>query len=287
MRGRYDRLRHIRTLHPERDCEEIATLVTRYEFPFEYRFGFAFGIMNDCAFPSVSQVFAATGQIRHHGQKRYDDGMLFEYEMKRLGLDSLHGRATVRKLNRIHSHYDISNDDYLATLASHVLTPIQWIDAYGWRPLSDHESRALVAVNNRMGRLMGIKDIPDDLNGHAELFAAALRERARYHPANREVAHQIIRVVESWWPPLLRRHAPAVTTALIAPEVRPLLGLDEVSPALTHSVRTALALRGALVRRTPPRPDHRPYRPNPRSYPTGWTLDHLGPVPSEDEDLSP
>ncbi|WKK23951.1 oxygenase MpaB family protein [Streptomyces olivoreticuli] len=284
MKGRYSRLRYIQTLDPERDCEQIANLVTLYEFPFEYRFGFAFGILTDCTFPSVSGEFSRTGQIRDHGQKRYDDGMLFEYEMKHHGLDSPHGRATIRKLNRIHSHYPISNDDYLATLASHTLTPIRWINTYGWRPLSDHETRALVAVNQRMGHLMGIKNMPHDLQGLSDVLTTALRERARYHPTNRDVAHQIIRVVQGWWPRALRRYVPVVVAALIDPEIRALLGLPEPPPAFTAAVRNTLILRGKCIRFAPPRRDHRPYQPKPRSYPTGWTLDHLGPVSSAGKD---
>ncbi|TMR09150.1 hypothetical protein ETD86_44850 [Nonomuraea turkmeniaca] len=56
--------------------------------------------MTEGVIPSISKLLAATGQFRHHGQKRFDDTMFFEYEAKRDGLDSLNGRAAVRAMNR-------------------------------------------------------------------------------------------------------------------------------------------------------------------------------------------
>lgn len=85
---RYDRLRYIRTLDPETDYPEIQHLITRYEFPWDYRIGFQLALMTDIVVPSVSRLLAATGRFTRQGQKRFDDTMLFEHEAKKSGLDS-------------------------------------------------------------------------------------------------------------------------------------------------------------------------------------------------------
>ncbi|MDJ1642734.1 oxygenase MpaB family protein [Streptomyces pakalii] len=275
--GRYSRLKFIRSLDPEHDCERVNNLVTRYEFPLDYRMGFELAILTDFTMPSISGLFLSTGQVRHHGQKRFDDAMLFEYEMKRAGLDSPHGRASVRALNKIHGHYDISNDDYLFVLASHTLNAIHWINAHGWRRLTGIEVAAMVNTNRRMGTLMGIKDIPADYAGFTDLLETQLRERARFDEANREAAWCIIRVVQSWYPRALRATIPHVVAATVDARTRTLLGLEQPPPWIARTFHGGLRARGALIRYLPPRPTTRPATPRPATYPGGWTLDQLGP----------
>ncbi|MEY9842153.1 oxygenase MpaB family protein [Streptacidiphilus sp. EB103A] len=275
--GRYSRLRFIRTLDPDRDHERISNMVSRYEFPFDYRLGFEYAVMIDNAVPSISGLLVKTGQFRDHGQKRFDDTMLFEYELKRAGLDSPHGRTAVRALNTIHGRYDITNDDYLFILASQTLGPIDWINTYGWRRLTGHEARALVNTNRRMGELMGIKDIPLDLTGFRTVLETTLRDRARYQDTNRQATESVIQTIARWYPAPLRPLIPHAVTALVAPYLRPLLGLPDPHGPLEYTVRTALKARGRALRLAPPRPAHHPYTPHPNSYPAGWTIAQLGP----------
>lgn len=284
-RGRYRRLRHIQTLDPERDHAEICRIVTRYEFPWDYRVGFEMSVMTDLLVPSVSRVLAVSRNFAEAGQKRFDDTMLFEYEMKRSGPDSAHGHDTVRVLNRIHRGYGISNEDFLYVLASQTLSPIEWIGTYGWRPLSDHEIRALIRSAREQGRLMGITGIPGDYAGFRRLLEDMRARRAAFDPANQEVAEAVLLVIVNWFPkplrPLLRVLVPKTIAALLPPELPPLLGLAPPPRWLVDLARAALRARGRLLRLLPPRPDSRPYRPRPRSYPHGWSVQDFGPRPGK------
>ncbi|MFD3925650.1 oxygenase MpaB family protein [Streptomyces sp. NPDC058614] len=275
--GRHSRLRFIQTLDPDRDHERISNMVSRYEFPWDYRLGFEYAVMIDNTVPSISELLVKTGQFRDHGQKRFDDTMLFEYELKRAGLDSPHGRAAVRALNAVHGRYDIANDDYLFILASQTLGPIDWINTYGWRRLTGHETRALVNTSRRMGQLMGIKDIPRDLAGFRTVLETTLRDRARFQDTNRQATEYVIQIIARWYPAPLRPLIPHAVTALVDPHLRALLGLSDPPAPFSRAVRAALKTRGRLVRLLPPRPAHRPYTPKPNSYPAGWTIAQLGP----------
>ncbi|MFD2415119.1 oxygenase MpaB family protein [Amycolatopsis pigmentata] len=283
MGDRYRRLRHIQTLDPERDHTEICRIITRYEFPWDYRVGFEMSVLTDLLVPSISRVLAESRNFAEAGQKRFDDTMLFEYEMKRSGPDSAHGHDAVRVLNRIHRGYGISNEDFLYVLASQTLSPIEWIGNYGWRPLSEHEIRALVASARAQGRLMGLTGIPDDYEGFQRLLREQRAQRAAFDPANREVAADVLAVIVNWFPaplrPILRVYVPKTIAALLPPELPPLLGLAAPPRWLTKVARAALRARGRLLRFLPPRPDSRPYRPKPRSYPRGWTVEDFGPLP--------
>ncbi|WP_326725558.1 DUF2236 domain-containing protein [Streptomyces sp. NBC_00243] len=281
--GRYSRLRFIRSLDPDHDCERISNLVTRYEFPLDYRLGFEYAVMVDNTVPSISELLVKTGQFRDHGQKRFDDTMLFEYEMKRAGLDSPHGHTAVRTLNKIHGRYDISNDDYLFILASQTLGPIDWINAYGWRRLTDHEIRALVNTNRRMAKLMGIKDVPETETDFRAILDTTLRERARYQDTNQQATQYVIDIITRWYPHPLRPLILPAVAALVDERLRPLLGLQDPPTWFTSACRGGLRARGRAVRLLPPRPTHRPYTPRPNFYGAGWTLHQLGPSSSHTE----
>jgi hypothetical protein len=112
--GRLSRLRYIQTLDPERDYEEIFILTSRYEFPWDY---------------NLARLWPAPGEFAHHSMKRYDDTMLFPFDAHRHGLETSTERATIRKLNKIHGHYNISNTDYRHILAGHLVSAIDWINA--------------------------------------------------------------------------------------------------------------------------------------------------------------
>jgi uncharacterized protein (DUF2236 family) len=281
MLGRYRRARYIQTLDPERDHAEICRLLTRYEFPWDYRVGFQFSVMTDLLIPSISQVLANSRNFADEGQKRFDDTMLAEYEVKRHGPDSRHGRDTVRVVNNIHRRYRITNDEFLYVLVSQTLSPIDWIDSYAWRRLSGREIEALVHSARRQGELMGISGIPEDYAGFRRLLEKTRAEHAVFDPVNREVADHVLAVIVGWFPtplrPLVARIVPYAIAAFLDPPLRAVLGLPAPRGWFVRLVRGTMRARGRLFRHLPPRRESRPYVPRPRSYPRGWTIQHLGP----------
>jgi hypothetical protein len=280
MSRRYQRLRQIQTLDPGADHAEICRLITRYEFPWDYRVGFEMSVMTDLLVPSISQVLADSKGFSDDGQKRFDDTMLFEYEIKRSGADSEHGREAVRALNMIHRPFEITNEQFLFVLVSQTLSPIDWINTYGWRRLSEPEIAALVLAARRQGELMGIQDIPADYAGFHALREKFYADQIEFAPVNREVSHHVLNVIVRWAPkpvqPLMAPLVPIAIVALLDPRLPPVLGLTPAPRWIASVVRLGMRLRGRLLRLLPPRKDSRPYRPRPRSYPRGYTVHDFG-----------
>ena len=280
MLGRYRRARYVQTLDPERDHVEICRILTRYEFPWDYRVGFQFSVMTDLLIPSISKVLAQSRNFADEGQKRFDDTMLAEYEVKRHGPDSEHGRDTVRVVNNIHRPYDITGDDFRYVLVSQTLSPIDWINSYAWRRLSDNEINALVHSARRQGELMGITGVPEDYAGFRRVLEETRAERAVFDPANREVAGHVLAVIVNWFPaplrPVVGRIVPLAIAAFLDPPLPGILGLRTPPRWFTRLVRATMCARGHLFRHLPPRRDARPYTPRPRSYRDGWTVHHFG-----------
>lgn len=277
--GRYSRLRRIETLDPATDFDEIFGLVTTYEFPWDYNQGTAIAFLRDFGIPSISALLDRTGEFEQHGQKRYDDTILIGYEATVESLESPRGRAAMTRLNRIHGRYDIPDDEYRYVLATTLVGPKRWIDRYGWRPLHAHEVSAMAHVTTRFGELMGIKGLPSSYDGYERLLDAYEAERFAFAPTNRRVAEATIAIFTDRHPkplrPLLRR----TTIALFDEPLREALGLSAQPRWLSVVLDRALLVRARLLRWTPPRPESRPYVPDPtRTYPLGYTLADLGPA---------
>ncbi|MFC9855102.1 oxygenase MpaB family protein [Streptomyces prasinus] len=285
--GRYTRLRRIRKMDPQQDHEEIFDLLTRYEFPWDYLQGVSVAFLRDYGVPRISRLLDRTQEFERAGQKRYDDTVLIAYEMVRDGLDSPHGRATARHLNRIHGRYRIPNEDYLYVLATTVVGPKRWIDRYGWRPLSWQETESLALVGRRMGDMMGISGVPADYAGFEHLLDSYEKEMFAYDPANRRVAAATLRVMTDWYPRPLRPLVSRFLTAVLDEPLLTALGFAPQPRWLRAAAHRTLRTRAAVVRLLPPRPGWWGFRHKPRSYPFGWTLDDLGPHWAQGRPLEP
>ena len=119
--GRYDNLRRIRSLDPEVDHDEILRLTARFEFPWDYVQGTGIAFMRDYGVPSIAGLLDRTREFEDHGVKRYDDTILIGDEATLDGIDSPRSHAALRRLNRIHGHYDIAAEDFAYVLATTIV----------------------------------------------------------------------------------------------------------------------------------------------------------------------
>jgi ER-bound oxygenase mpaB/B'/Rubber oxygenase, catalytic domain len=278
---RYEILRHIRTLEPERDRDEIAWLVSRHEFPWDYTQGTGIAFLRDYGIPTISALLDRTGEFERDGIKRYDDTLLVAEESSIEGLDSERGHATLRRLNRIHGHYDIPDDELRFVLATTIVGPVEWIRAYGWRDLEPMELQALANVTTRFGRLMGIKGLPTTYDGYLALLREYEAERFAFTEANRRVTEATLRVAARIAPLPLRPLARRVTIALMDEPLRVALGMPAQPAWFVAAVRRGLRARGRLLRLAPPR--RTAYHHRPTTYPHGYSLRDIGPVSMLDE----
>jgi hypothetical protein len=165
-------LDEIRRLDPEKDHQRVVYLTTCYEFPFDIARALEFALFRTFAVPSISTLLVRTGEFERRPQRRYDDTGIILGEILASGYESEHGRAALRRLNRIHGRFDISNDDYLYVLSSFVFEPMRWLDRFGWRSLVEQERLATFYYWREVGRRMNIRAIPDELGAFARFNAA-------------------------------------------------------------------------------------------------------------------
>lgn len=110
------------------------------------------------------------------------------YEIFHWGTESERGRESLAQLNAIHGRYRISNEDYLYTLSTFVVTPVRWIERFGWRRLHPHEVKALTNTMRRMGEGMEIAEIPETYAEFERLFDDYERDHFDFDEGGRRVA---------------------------------------------------------------------------------------------------
>jgi hypothetical protein len=282
MTNRYARLREIEQLDPDVDFHEIYQLTSLYEFPWDMNQALSFALFRTYAVPTIGRLLADTGEFTDRVQKRYDDtGLILEAVLEH-GFTGT-GRDAIRRMNQMHGSYPISNADMRYTLSTFVVSPIRWIDAYGWRPLSETEKRASANYYRELGRHMGIKDIPATWPEFAEVHDAYEREHFAFDEGGRAVADATLGLLCTF-PPNDKAPKPLVeafSRALMDPHLREAFRYGAPPRWFVRLSRAALRARGRVVRRMPvrTRPQFVRDRPNIRSYPQGFDVRELGTFP--------
>jgi hypothetical protein len=282
-RGRYHNLAELRRLDPydDADRDRIVTLTGRHDFPWDFDQGTGIAFLRDYGIPSIARLLDRTQQFEGDGIKRYDDTLVFQEEAILEGVDSDRSRTAIRRLNRIHGHYDIPNEEFQYVLATTLVGPVRWIQAYGWRPLDPIELVALTRFTTRFGELMGVKGLPVTYDGYERLLDSYEAARFEFDPANKRLTEATIRIGRATAPWYLRPGFRRVSIALMDEPLRRALGMEEQPAWLVAGVRLGLRLRARLLRLAPPR--RTPYERHHPTYPGGYTLDRIGPSSMLDE----
>jgi mpaB/rubber oxygenase-like protein len=282
-RDRFAHLDEIRTLDPydDADRDRIVTLTARHDFPWDFDQGTAIAFLRDYGIPSIARLLDRTRQFEDHGIKRYDDTLVFQEEAVAEGVDSVRAKAAVERLNAIHGHYDIPNDEFQYVLATTLVGPVRWIGRYGWRPLDPVEVVALTRFTTRFGELMGITGLPETYAGYEELLDSYEAERFELQPANTRLTEATIRIGRATAPWYLGLGFRRVSIALMDEPLRLALGMEEQPRWLVRAVDQGLRLRARALRFFPPR--RTPYDRTHPTYPDGYRMSQIGPAKMLDE----
>jgi len=280
--GRYDILRRIEQLDPEKDHVAIYELTTGYEFPWDITRALEFALYRTYCVPSISALLQKTGELIHYPQKRYDDTAIIVSRMTSGGgYDSEEGRAAQRRMNRMHRQYEISNDDYLYVLSVFIYEPVRWLERFGWRKMSEKEKLASYYYWCEIGRRMNIKDIPESYETFEQFSIAYEREHFCYAESNQRVGEATRDLFLSWFP------VPQFARNLLRPSIHALLddamldafGFPRPPGWLRKALAGLLKARAYALRFFPPRKKPFVYARDVkhRSYPHGYHPSDLGP----------
>jgi hypothetical protein len=269
----------IQGLDPERDHQRIMHLVASYEFPWDITRSLEFALFRTFASPGISALLDRTGEFGARPQKRYDDTDLIVSTFFERGYDSPDGREALRKMNRLHGRFDISNEDFLYVLSTFVFEPIRWMARFGYRPMTRTEQLASFHFWRQVGRRMAIREIPDTCEELESFNREYERTRFRFSDTNRRVGAATRDLFLGWLlpRPLFALGKPMVY-ALMDDALLDAFGFPRPPAVLRAAVEAAMRARARVIRLLPERRRARlRTEMRHRSYPSGWSYDRLGP----------
>ncbi len=278
MAGRFDILREIEGLDPERDCQRIMHLSFGYEFCWDSTRALELALYRTYCVPSISGLLHRTGEFYRETQRRYDDTAILIAEMCEWGYEGGRGLEALRRINWAHGHFKITNDDFLYVLSTFIYEPIRWIDRFGWRPTCLNEKLGYYHFWRQVGIRMGIEHIPPSYEAFEEWSRAYEKKTFRYTETNRNIGAATRDLFASWYPrplvPLVRQ----AIHALLDNEMLDAFGFPRPMPGVRALIGGILRARARIVRWMPPRrePNFFTDRPN-RTHLQGYSIDALGP----------
>jgi hypothetical protein len=156
--------KRIAQLDPEKDAHEVSHLAfeVRYGTPLFTHSIFSVAFARQAAIPSIAKVLyrGGRGGIITNTRKRNNDTLLFFGEFYKHGTTG-EGRLAIELLNKIHSHFPITNEENLYTLATIVCEPRRMGMFLANRDLfTKKEFRAVYNFWKQLCTLMNIHSIP-------------------------------------------------------------------------------------------------------------------------------
>ncbi|MCZ6727311.1 MAG: oxygenase MpaB family protein [Acidobacteria bacterium] len=276
--GRFDVLEQIQRLDPERDDQRIMHLSFGYEFSWDSIRALEIALYRTYCVPSISRLLDRTGEFYRAAQRRYDDTAILIAELCEWGYEEGRGREALERINWAHSHFKITNDDFLYVLSTFLLEPIRWIDSFAWRKLSEVERIGYYHFWRGVGRGMKIRDIPPSLEEFEQWADDYEKAHFRFAETNARIGTATRNLFASWFP---RFTAPIVNYgiyALLDDAMIEAFGFPKSLPGTRPMARGALKLRGRLVRWLPARRRPHFFTDNRnRTYPSGYEIAGLGP----------
>jgi len=270
--------KEIQALDPVKDHCRIVYLMTGYEFPWDSVRALEIALFRTFCSPNISRLLHKTGEFHHQGKKRYDDTALLIAEFMQNGYDSERGREAIARMNHIHGHFKIENEDFLFVLATFIYIPFRWIERFGWRKVSDNERLALYYFFYETGKRMNIKDIPTNIDSFESFLKDYENRNFVYSDTNKAVADSTINIVKGWLPFFLRPFVPPILKCFLDEKMLLAFSYRKPSPLIKTMLAAAMKIRAFALRYfTFMRYPYFFNEAKNRTYPKGYTVKNLLP----------
>ncbi|OUS40117.1 hypothetical protein A9R00_07655 [Oleispira antarctica] len=269
-------------LNVEEHYQTIVKYLSDHDAPLDYLISGELAQIQTFAIPSISKLLQQTKQYQNNGLKRLDDTRAILTECMTDSVDSSRGQHMVEHLNWIHSHYEISNDDYLYTLALFIIEPVRWMESFGYRTLTEREKYAGYLAFKSLGQAMEINNIPESRDEFVAWYQNYRSKNMKYHADNKKVTDGLIDGMKEMFPfiirPLVR---PVILTLINDPELLAATGQQAPGYIVQKIIRGIMFVRKGLQRYINPWQKKGFESSNLgqyyKSYPNGYQSSVLGP----------
>jgi ER-bound oxygenase mpaB/B'/Rubber oxygenase, catalytic domain len=270
----YARLRKIESLDLATDYREI-TLLFYADFQSTMVVKSINGFMMNYASPRISRVLAGSGELEHRVAKRVVDTIMLASTVMQHGFTG-EGRDAARRVNAMHSHYDIHPEDFLAVGSEEVVGSIELAERYGWRAVTSKEREAVNLYYSQQTQAFGSRDpLPATYLKTKLLYENYLNENVHYAPQNERLGKAITAFLATLAPVPIRSLYRMILLAQLDDRVARACGIRPASRPIKWMAQTLLRRMG----RKDPIPDGAPNQLEAlirRVYPDGYRINRLG-----------
>ncbi|KAF5518848.1 Mycophenolic acid synthesis protein B [Colletotrichum aenigma] len=247
------------------DAQLILKHMIEFEFPKFYTLALQFAIFKTYGFETISKLIVATKNLADpkNAQKRYEDTVIIFGEFSMNPPTSDRCLKAISRMNYLHSGYkargQISNADFLYTLAVCVTEPTRFMQLYEWRSLTDMELCAIGTHWKALGDSMDIQYkgyLSQDSWADGIEFARDITDWAkRYeidamkpHKNNIQASAQLMEMMIWHVPKFAKSFAQEVLTVLMGDRIRDTFCFAEPGIYASFTAYAALIARRFVVR---------------------------------------
>jgi uncharacterized protein (DUF2236 family) len=227
------------------------------------------------AAPRISHVLSATGELEHRIAKRVVDTTLLASAVMEHGFKGA-GRDAARRVNAMHSRYEIHPDDFVAVGCEEALGSLELAERYGWREVTEKEQEAVLLYYSHQARAFGSpKMLPATVPEMRAAFSKYLDSELRYEPQNERLTSVLLKWFGNLVPVPLRPLFRMLIVADLDPRIAHACGLRPASKGARWIAQKVLRRNG----RQDPVPDGAPNGLEAlvqKVYPNGWDVNLLG-----------
>lgn len=225
--------------------------------------------------PRVAKVLSKTGELQDRIAKRIVDTTLLASATMQHGFKEDQGRDAARRVNAMHSRYDIHPDDFVAVGAEEAIGSLDLAIRFGWRKVTDKEQEAVRLYYSHQARAFGSpRPLPGTVAEMRAFFSNYLDTELRYQPENEQLACALLDWFCAKAPAPIRRTFRTLLISDLDPRVARACGLSQ-----SRLARPVMNLILKRMAGKDPVPDGVPSKLEDMVraiYPDGWKFEDLG-----------
>lgn len=175
----------IDSLDTEKDFAQIVDLMMNWRdnSPFLHHTLYTIAFIRQVADPEVADIVYRNGggRIIKAAYERANETMQFFGNWYKNGPDSANGMGSIEKMNAIHKNFNISNQQYLYTLATLVVLGNRFKKLVGLKENPANEKKAFTEFWKVVGRRMHLTEIPETYEEFDTFYDEY--EKANFNPS--------------------------------------------------------------------------------------------------------
>jgi hypothetical protein len=193
----------IESLNPEQEYAQAVDILMNWRDnnPFLQHLIYTMAFIRQVSDPEIAEIVYRNGEGRiiKSAYERANETLHFFGNWYRNGPNSEKGIESINKMNAIHKNFNISNPQYIYTLATILVYPNQIRDLVGLKQRSDNEKKILTNFWKAVGQRMHLVDLPKSYQEFTTYYTEYEKQNFRFSEAGLACCQALIDEFATRW----------------------------------------------------------------------------------------